>query len=209
MRRRRQLAHDANDANGASADHEERILADASNVTMNYELRGGDGTQPGGIDPVYTKLTRAILIEPAADYPVNKALAVLGASTLDGDVGVTGRLHAVPSSTTPTSAPLVLPIRILRADCQIDGSATTGSTTVSLPYPGYVAGAVTGFKISGSASPLDAPSSLYISKGSDNNFVLQCTVPKAPGGGKNVIYTAQLTFYHEMVADVFDGGAAL
>lgn len=142
---------------------------------------------------------------------MNKALAVLGASTLDGNVGVTGRLHAVPSSTTPTSDPLVLPIRILRADCDIDGSAMTGKTTVSLSYAGYVAGAVTGFKVSGSASNLDSPSSLYVTKGPSgtNDFVLHCSATKAPGSGKNVMYTAQLTFYHEMVADVFDGGDAL
>ena len=200
---RRQLAHDAN---GPSDEDDERILVAASDVTMTYELRGGDGSEPGGIEPVYTTLTRAILIKPATDYPVNKALAVLGASTLDGDVGVTGRLHSVPSSTTPTSDPLVLPIRISRADCQIGGSSTTGSTTMSLPYAGYVAGAVTGFK---AVDPAGAPASLYVTKGpaGTNSFVLHCKVPSAPGS--SITYTAQLTFYHEMVADVFDGGDAL
>lgn len=173
-----------------------RLLATPPNVKMSYELREGNGTQPGGIEPVYTRLSRALLVDPNTDFPANKALAVLGPSTLDGNVGITGKLHAVPSSTTPMSDPLVLPIRIAWATCEVADSSDTGTVTVTLPYAGYAAGAVTGFQSSGSA-----PQSLYVTKGGSKTFVLHCkTTP--PGSGNTVTYKAQLTFYHEMIADV-------
>lgn len=54
VRRHWQLGYDAN---GPSDADDERLMVAASDVAMNFELRGDDGSQPGGIDSVYTKFT--------------------------------------------------------------------------------------------------------------------------------------------------------
>jgi hypothetical protein len=114
-----------------------------------------------------------------------------GSLLLDGDAG--GRLYASTSGK-------VAPIHRATVTCEVPSGETKGTAAVTLAHA-YLFGMVGGHASSGSALP---PTGLYVDSvdpAGGTDFTLHCEAFAAPGTGEIFTYTAQLVFYHPILAE--------
>ena len=123
--------------------------------------------------------------------PVFRETIPAGSLLLDGEGG--GRLYASTVAKVP-------PILRVSAACKVPSGRTRGRTRITLEHA-YLFGMVGGHTSSSGAMP---PTGLYV-EGLDpaggTEFVLRCQAFAAPVAGTAYIYTAELAFYHAVVAE--------
>lgn len=127
----------------------------------------------------------------ATPPPIFRETIPAGSLLLDGEGG--GRLYASTAAKVP-------PILRVSAACEVPSGKTQGETRITLQHA-YLFGTVGGHTSSSGAMP---PTGLYVEglePGEGTEFVLHCQAFAAPGAGNAYIYTAQVTFYHAVMAE--------
>lgn len=129
------------------------------------------------------------------------SLLIDGENTLNE--GVAGGLGQGKGRLYASTTQEVLPVYTVVSTCTVNAGQTTGTATISLPY-GYLFGMVGGYTSSSQSGTTPfPPTSLLVTTASASGmtFLLKCEAYQAPSAGDTYSYTANVAFFHPILAD--------